>query len=344
VSARRLRVLLVEDSAVTREYLGHVLASRPELQVVGTAADGIEAVEQARRLRPDVVVMDVHMPRANGYDASQRIMEEVPTPIVMMTAAGNPVPRRPEAVGALMLVEKPTGAGPASSAATERRLVQAVKLMAEVKVIRRWARPRRIPEPPVAAGLGGRRVRCVAIGASAGGPAALVEILGPLGPDLTAPIVVVQHIATGFVGGLVDWLAQATRLTAKVAEAGERTIAGRVYLAPDGRHMGIDAHGEIRLTEESAADGFCPSISHLFSSVADAFGAGAVGILLTGMGRDGADGLLRLRAAGGLTIAQDEASCMVFGMPQEAIRLGAARHVLSPEQITSVLHTLIEAA
>ncbi|MBI3007496.1 MAG: chemotaxis-specific protein-glutamate methyltransferase CheB [candidate division NC10 bacterium] len=340
-----IRVLVAEDSAVTREYLVYLLGQDPALQVVGTARDGREAVEQAESLRPDVVVMDVHMPRMNGYEATQQIMQRVPTPILMVTASLS----RDEAgvafeaikAGALTVVDKPGGPDHPDRVESARRLVETVKLMAEVKVVRRWPRRER-PTPPAAPpARPDRKIRVIAIGASTGGPAVVAEILAGLPGDLAAPVLVVQHIAPGFVGGLVEWLRQATRLAVKVAEPGETVRPGTVYLAPDGSQMGITRDGRIRLTEEAAEDGFCPSASRLFQSVADAYGRSAIGILLTGMGRDGVAGLRRLRDAGGVTMAQDEETSVIFGMPGEAIRLGAAEYVLPPDQIAATLRSLV---
>jgi len=242
--------------------------------------------------------------------------------------------------GALMLIHKPAGPDHPEYLETSRRLLEAVKLMAEVKVVRRWPRrPGRSVEYPLVR-RGDRQVRVIAIGASAGGPPVVADILKSLPGELDVPILVVQHIAAGFVAGLVDWLMHQTRLTVKLAERGERVAPGTVYIAPDKLQMGITAGGTIHLLADPAEDGFCPSVSYLFQSVAESFGPSAVGVLLTGMGRDGADGLLRLREAGAITIAQDEETSAVFGMPAEAIRLAAAQHVLPPKEIAAALRSL----
>ncbi len=357
-----IRVLVVEDSAVTREYLAYLLGQDPALQVVGTARDGLEAVAQCEKLRPDVILMDVHMPRMNGYEATQQIMQRVPTPIVMVSASliRDEVAMTFEALkaGALTVVQKPGGPGHPDQAESVRLLVQTVKLMSEVKVVRRWPRPRDwgsgvrdqgviselpspsprpltpVPSPP-------QKIRLIAIGASTGGPQVVADILARLPRDLAAPILIVQHIAPGFTAGLAEWLAQGTRLAVKLAESGEATRPGTVYLAPEGSQMGITQAGRIRLTKGSAGDGFCPSASYLFESAAEAYGGTAIGILLTGMGRDGAAGLKRLREAGGVTIVQDEESSVIFGMPGEAIRLEAAQYVFPPQQISETIRGLV---
>ena len=356
-----IRVLLAEDSAVTREYLVYVLGQDPALQVVGTAQNGLEAVEQAQRLRPDLILMDVHMPRLNGYEATRQIMERAPTPIVMLSASfsRDDVAMTFEALtaGALTVVEKPDGPEHPNHSETTRQLVETLKLMAEVKVVRRWPRARRqglgvggqglgvrdreaIPRPRPPASTP-RKIQLVAIGASTGGPAAIAEILRKLPEALGAPILVVQHVTPGFSEGLAVWLGQGARLRVKLAEPGEGVRPETVYLAPDGWQMGVTRDGRIRLTQEPAEGGFCPSVSHLLQSVAAAYGPSALGILLTGMGRDGAMGLLQLREAGGVTVAQNEETSVVFGMPGEAIRLGAAEHVLSPERIAGAIRSLV---
>jgi len=340
-----IRVLVAEDSAVTREYLALLLGQVPPLEVVGTARDGQEAVEMAERLRPDVIVMDVHMPRMNGYEATRGIMERVPTPIVMVTASLSKdemaISFEALKAGALTVVEKPGGPGHPDEAETVRAFLQTVRLMAEVKVVRRW--PRRDPPAPSSPPRVGaaRKIRVIAIGASTGGPQAIAAILGALPADLRAPILLVQHITPGFVSGLAEWLGQGTRLRVKLVEPAELARPGAVYLAPDGLQMGLMPDGRIRLAKEVADDGFCPSASYLFRSVAEAFGGSAVGVVLTGMGRDGAAGLRRLREAGGVTMAQDEESSAVFGMPGQAIRQGAAEYVLPPPHIAAMIRDLV---
>jgi len=341
-----IRVLLADDSAVTREYLTHLLDEDPELQVVGAAIDGAEAVAMVEQLRPDLVLMDIHMPRMSGYEATHRIMEETPTPVVIVTSS---LSREETAIafqalqaGALAAVEKPHGPCHPNQAAEARHLLETAKLMAEVKVVRRW--PRRVPAGPAPAAAGAppptQRIRLVTIGASTGGPAVVAGILRELPPDLAVPILLVQHITAGFVNGLAEWLDQGSRLAVKVAEDAEAVRPGSVYVAPDGVQLGITREGEIRLEKGAPEGGFSPSATYLFRSAAQAYGRAALGIVLTGMGQDGAAGLRCLREAGGITIAQDEESSVVFGMPGEAIRIGAVAHVLSPKEITETIRAL----
>jgi two-component system chemotaxis response regulator CheB len=343
-----IRVLVAEDSAVTREYLVYLLQQDPTLEVVGTARDGMDAVEQAEQLRPDIILMDVHMPRLNGFEATRLIMERVPTPIVIVSASFS---RDEEALtfealraGALTVVGKPLGPDQPGQAESAEKIVETVRLMAEVKVVRRWARRPHPLAPAMAIAPPERAVRIVAMGASTGGPAAVFEILEGLPGDVPFPVLVVQHIAHGFTEGLVEWFAQGTRLAVRVARADEPAVPGTVFVAPERFQMGITKAGRIRLVQDPADDGFCPSAGYLFEAVAEAYGPSAVGILLTGMGRDGAKGLLRLREMGAVTIAQDEESSVVFGMPGEAIRIGAARHVLPPDRIAEMIRALAKPA
>jgi len=224
-----IRVLVAEDSAVTREYLVYLLGRDPGLEVAGAARDGQEALDEAKRLRPDVILMDVHMPRMNGYEATRRIMEEAPVPIVMVSASlsmdETAMTFQALQAGALTVAEKPPGLDHPDHAAVARRLVETVKSMAEVKVVRRWPRRERPALPPRPARPSSRKVQLIAIGASTGGPAALSEILRNLPGDLGVPVLVVQHIAAGFVPGLTEWLEKQTPLTVKLAEA-------VVYVAP----------------------------------------------------------------------------------------------------------------
>jgi two-component system chemotaxis response regulator CheB len=339
-----IRVLVADDSATVRQYLAYLLGEDPGLQVVGTATDGLDAVEQAVQLKPDVIVMDVHMPRMGGFEATRQIMQRVPTPIVMVSTAA----RREEVAmtfdalkaGALTVLEKPGGLDHPEHDETARRLLDTVKLMSQVKVVRRWPTRGWAPAGPRSVEAG-HRVRVIAIGASTGGPQVLADLLAHQPRHFPAPILIVQHITRGFTDGLVQWLRLGTSLTVKLAEAAERAEPGTVYLAPDGAQLGITKEGRIHLAAGRGVDAFCPSVSFLFESVAEAYGPSAMGIILTGMGRDGATGLKRLRDAGGITIAQDKESSVIFGMPAEAIKLGAAQYVLSPGEVAEMMRSLV---
>jgi two-component system chemotaxis response regulator CheB len=341
-----IRVLVVEDSAVLRELLVHLLEADPAIQVIGTAANGTEAIEAVRRNKPDVVTMDYHMPKMNGMEATRAIMEQQPVPIIIVSGSSA---RREVAgalslldAGALAVVEKPPAIGHPGHEAAARELVQAVKTMAEVKVIRRW--PRRAvaspaPEPIALKAVAGE-IKVVAMGASTGGPIVLKTILAGLPRNFPVPILIVQHIAGGFTAGLADWLAQASGMQVRIAHHDEIPLPGTAYVAPDGLHMAFSRERRIALSDDAPESGYRPSVARLFRSAATVFGSQAAGVLLTGMGVDGAAELRLMRERGAVTIAQDRESSVVHGMPGEAIRLQAAAYVLSPAEIAAALARL----
>lgn len=345
--ASRIRVLVVDDSAVSRELLIRVLTSDPRMEIVGQARSGAEAVAALGEKKPDVITMDIHMPGMDGFETTRQIMETHPVPIVIVSASfdASDVAKtfRAMEAGALMAVEKPRGPGDPAHAEMARRLIDAVKAMSEVRVVRRWSRTRtetRRAEPIVKSHAGGD-VRLVAIGASTGGPPVLQTVLAGLPKPCPVPVVIVQHISAGFVQGLADWLTATTGMTVRIARHGEIAVPGLAYLAPDGGQMSVTRDGRMMCEPEPAEHGLRPSASFLFRSVARHFGANAAGVLLTGMGCDGAEDLKRMRDAGAVTFAQDKESSVVHGMPGEAIRIEAATHVGNPERIAALLGALL---
>jgi two-component system, chemotaxis family, protein-glutamate methylesterase/glutaminase len=344
-----IRVLIVDDSLVVREFLQHILSSDPDIQVVGMARDGEEAVRLVHRIKPDVVTMDLHMPKMDGYQAIRKIMETHPVPVIIVSSNWDPQEvgksfRAMEA-GAVAALVKPQGIGHPDYPNAARELIQTVKLMSEVKVVRRWVRPPREGAAPSLAPRPVPRPRpadisIIAVGASTGGPPVLQTILSLLPKDLPVPIVIVQHIARGFVQGLLAWLTQTTGFPMHLASHGDRMLAGHVYFSPDDHHLGVDSAGCAILSVDPPENGLRPSVSFLFRSVARNFGSRAIGVLLTGMGRDGAEELRLMRERGAVTFAQDQASSVVHGMPGEAIKLDAAVHILAPEAIAESLRSL----
>jgi two-component system chemotaxis response regulator CheB len=342
-----IKVLVVEDSPVVREFLVHILGGDPDIRVVGTAHDGEHALEAIPRTRPDVITMDVHMPGMNGLDATRLIMETCPTPIVVVSGSADPmaVATTFEAMqaGALAVLRRPAGIGHPDHESTARELVQTVKLMSEVKVVRRWARARRAAPSPAAQvpidPIPGR-CRVVAIGASTGGPPVVQTILSQLPANFPVPILLVQHMAAGFVRGFVEWLGHSSRLPVQIATHNEAILPGHVYIAADDLQMKAARNNRIVLTQDPPENGMRPSVSSLFRSVAAIYAGDAVAGLLSGMGRDGADELKLLRDKGAVTFAQDQASSVVHGMPGEAIKLDAATLVLPPDKIAAVLARL----
>lgn len=351
-----IRVLVVEDSPTVRTLLVETLQGDPEIRVVGVAEDGVEAVRQALRLKPDLITMDVNMPGQDGLEATREIMSEAPTPIIIVsaTASREAVALSLDATqaGALMVLPKPDSPLGPGFQEQSSQLVAMVKAMARVKVVRRWhsrsvkmashgaRNDRRPPAGPV---------RLVAIGCSTGGPAALNSILSLLPASFPAPILVVQHMARGFVGGLASWLDGATRLRVRVVTDGEPLEPGTVYLAADERHLGVgvrdSSDGEqrllARLTDLPPISGFRPSATHLFMDAARALGSGCVGVVLTGMGDDGVAGLRQLHDARAYVIGQDEASSVVYGMAREAVREGVVDELLPAGAIAGRLMELV---
>lgn len=344
-----IKVLIVEDSPVVQALLNHILSSDPEIQVIGTANNGAEALKLITQMKPDVITMDIHMPKMNGYEVTRRIVETHPVPIVIVSASYKPEDLdktfRALEAGAVAAVEKPAGMGHPDFEDMAKRLVETVKLMSEVKVVRRWSRLRQAETAASRPVLESKQtpadIKCVAIGASTGGPPVLQIILSGLSRDFSAPVLIVQHIAAGFLQGLAAWLGQATGLPVHIASHGEYFLPGHVYFAPDGFQMGVESRGRIALSKEEPDNGLRPSVSHLFRSVAKVYGPYAVGVLLTGMGNDGAEELKLMKDKGAVTIAQDKDSSVVHGMPGEAIKLGAATHVLPPDRIAVTLTRLI---
>ncbi len=342
-----IRVLVVDDSAVVQQHLTNILQSDPDIRVIATASDGQQAIDLVARKKPDVITMDIFMPRMDGYEATQRIMETRPTPIVVVSQSYDPHEAketfRATEAGAVAILVKPVGKDHPQYEEMAKELVDMVKLMSEVKVLTRRPSLRRKKAIHGALRDATKRpsIEIVAIGTSTGGPQVLKTILSQLPQQFRVPILIVQHIAPGFSRGLVDWLNTSSTVPIYLATHRERFAAGCAYVAPQELQMGVNNHGQIVLSEDPKEHGHRPSVSYLFRSVADTFGQGAVGVLLTGMGKDGAGELKLMKEKGAVTIAQDRETCVVDGMPGEAIGLGAADHELSPDEIASFLSRLV---
>lgn len=344
-----IKVLIVEDSPAVQALLNHIFSSDPEMCVIGIANNGAEALKRLMYMEPDVITMDSQMPMMNGYEATRRIMETRPIPIVIVSASYrfedvDNIFRALEA-GAVSVVEKPAGVGHPDFKEAEKKLVEIVKLMSEVKVVGRRSLLHRtetaLSQPGVKLGQPAAAIKCVAFGASTGGPAVLQVILSGLSKDFSAPVLIVQHIAAGFLNGLVEWLCQTSGLPIHIATQGECLLPGHVYMAPDGFQMGVECSSRIALSKDKPVNGLCPSVSYLFRSVAEVYGPHAIGVQLTGMGNDGAAELKLMKEKGAVTIAQDKNSSVVHGMPGEAIRLGASTYVLPPDKIAATLVRLV---
>jgi len=343
----KIRVLVVEDSFTTRRHLVEVLSADPELSVAGEAQDGKRAIELCRSLRPDVITLDMMLPIMSGVAVTEYVMAFCPTPILIVSASTN----RGElyktydalAAGAVDVFEKPAGHGPDDL--WEHGLVSSVKLVSRIRVIThvrgKLGAAGRIPNgrATFASPDGAPGKSIVAIGGSTGGPGAIVEIFSGLPAGFPIPILLVMHIGEPFGAAFAEWLDGQSKLRVRYAQDGE-SLPGLgqtgVVMAPPGFHLVVE-HGKLRLNSDSERNSCRPSVDVLFESLAKERGGETAACLLTGMGKDGAAGLLALRQAGALTFAQDEASSVVFGMPREAIQMGAVDRVLSLEEIAPAL-------
>ena len=333
-----IRVLLVDDSAVVRKLLRAIFAQDDAFEVMGEAANGVEAVAQVRRERPGLIAMDLEMPLMGGVDAIEEIMSFCPVPILVVTDFANAQHAYAAvAHGALEVVAK--------SALTERqvdaflaraRLVASIPVITHVKSLRHHAPAAKLAMAPQPAGTGLPQRRPIfGLTSSTGGPQALCRVLSQLPVDFNCPILIAQHVIPGFAAGMAKWLATESSLPVKLAEQGEPILPGQVYLSPSEAHLSVAAGDRIDLLALRDGDTYRPSCDVLLESMATVFGKRSVGIILTGMGSDGARGLARVKAAGGTTWAQDEASSVVYGMNRVAIEGGAVQRVLALDDIAA---------
>lgn len=346
---KHIRVLIADDSSLARSMLRGFLEDENDIEVVGEARNGREAVELARELKPDLITMDIEMPVMNGIDAIEEIMCSKAVPILVVSGVAD-ARNALDAVGrgALEVVSKPDYT-PEDAA----NFVAKVRLLAGVVVITRM-RPRKaaiatppVPQlqpatfPPVAGADNYPRV--FAIACSTGGPQALAQILPALPADFPCPVVIAQHISDGFAGGMVEWLARLCQLPVRLAVAGEPLQAGVIHIAPSEMNCRITPARRIEFVERTAQDIYHPSCDVLLDSVAEVFRQQAIGIILTGMGHDGALGIASIRAMGGLTLGQDETSSVVYGMNRVAIEAGEVQRVLPLNEIAGEMLRLAQA-
>jgi two-component system chemotaxis response regulator CheB len=338
-----IRVVIVDDSPTFRLLAKSILNSDPDVQVIGEAINGLEALRVCKQFQPDIITMDIHMPSMDGYATIQTIMSDMPCPIIVLSGSSSSrneeTQKKAIQSGALIALPKPKdipGIDPAAD-----RLIEKIKSMSQVKVIRRknFKRPVKIIDPKL---IPKNVIRLIGIGASTGGPPAIQSILSGLSNNIACPIVIVQHISQGFVHNLTKWLISSTAFNVSLAENGIRMIPGNVYIAQDNHHLAVTREGRMKLFQKGPVDGHQPSATVLFESIAQEYGPSGMGILLTGMGCDGAAGLKKLADKGALTIAQDEKSSVVFGMPKKAIELGAARKILPIGDIASFVNQALE--
>lgn len=343
---RRVRVMVVEDSPVVQSLLRLIITADPRLEVCAICASGEAALEALPQFRPDVISMDIRLPGMDGLETTRLIMSRFPTPIVVIADAVEDlslqISMNALRSGALSVVEKPAGFGHADHATIAETIRTQLYIMSQVPVIRQRPmtqrptsfaapRPGKPPGQPILAG----------IVASTGGPAALARVLGGLRADFPIPILVVQHMGAAFMPGFASWLDGVAPLTVQIAEAGLCPMPGHVYVAPGDQHLTIGVEGTLRLDREPPVHSQRPSGSVLFHSLARICGPRALGVLLTGMGEDGAEGLLAMRRSGALTLTEDETTAVVYGMPAAAMRLGASTLALPLDRIADALQRAV---
>lgn len=349
--SRPIRAVVVDDSPTARELIVSLLRGS-DIEVVGSGESGEDAVRLAKRLKPDVMALDVRLKGMDGFTATRQIMRESPMPIILVTSSLMPndteLTFQALNAGALTVVRKPGLADPETCA----QLVKTVRVMAGVPVVHHWGRQDPRASANVARVNSARPVfsgqskidkslvdqlKVVGVAASTGGPSALATVFRSLPTDFPWPILVVQHITNGFGLGLAQWMSTQTNLRVRMAEHGETPQVGTILFAPDDYHMQINMKGEIELVKDQPYKGLRPSANPLFQSLAAVYRSAALGIILTGMGSDGAEGMEALFQAGGFTIAQNEASCVIYGMPRAAVEKQAISQVLALEEIGPAL-------
>ncbi len=338
----RIRVVIIEDSLTVRRHLAEVLGGHPDFEVVGEAEDGKRGIELCQQLRPDVITLDIMLPVMSGLAVAEYVMAYCPTPILVVSSSTN----RGEllrtydalAAGAVDVLEKPRGTEDGGS--WEKRFLDTLRLVSRIKVVthpraRLTLASRTAPVPAFAAS---QRFEVVALGASTGGPGAVLKVFRALPVPFPLPILLVLHIGHPFGALFAEWLDGLGPHRVGIAEDGQRLseLQGRVAVAPPEQHLEL-RRGRLRLTSDPERHSCRPSVDTLFDSLAEELGAKAIGCLLTGMGKDGAEGLLRMRQSGAFTIAQDEATSAVYGMPREAVARGAACRICPLDEIGPVI-------
>ncbi|MEM7796556.1 MAG: chemotaxis-specific protein-glutamate methyltransferase CheB [Cyanobacteria bacterium P01_C01_bin.118] len=342
-----IRVLIVEDSPIALKILERILNSSPDIEIVGTAHNGQEGLVLIPLVQPDVICTDFFMPEMNGLEFTIQVMVENPRPILVVSASVQEddayrIFQLLEA-GAVDILPKPQAGLNDNNPLLKQSLINKIKVLAGVKVFKKKPRLRSQPvQPKVRLNYLTNTHKIVAIGASTGGPMALQSLLSELPKDFPLPIICVQHISQGFLQGLIDWLANTCKLPIQIAKEGESPEPGKIYFPLERQHLTINHRGRFIYSYGQPEDSHCPSVTTLFSAIAQTYGRKAIGILLTGMGRDGADGMKAIADAGGMTIAQDEATSVVFGMPKEAIDLGAASQVLPINAIALTVLQMVQ--
>ncbi len=352
MTKERIKVHVVEDSLVVQKLLVNILESDPEIKVVGVSETAEAALASIAHEKPDLITVDIQLPKMNGLAFTQEIMGSDPIPIVVVSGVSEQkdVAKAFDLIeaGALAAIEKPVGFGHADYQRVAQQVISTVKTMSEVKLVkRRMPATKKLLRENQEITLNFERVsqiEIVVIGASTGGPSVIQTILKDLPKDLRVPIVIAQHIAPGFLSGLVQWLSRTTQFNVEIACDREKLKPGTVYLCPEGKQTGFTSLKNFKIAQLSHPSNLAPSVSYLFQSALDVFGKRTLAVLLTGMGQDGAIEMRLIKEAGGMTIAQDAETSVVHGMPGEAIRLGAVDNdfVLPAYKIGSKLREMVQ--
>ncbi|GGE41529.1 chemotaxis response regulator protein-glutamate methylesterase [Agaricicola taiwanensis] len=341
-TAGPVKVMIVEDSAVVRLLLTNIISRDPRLAVSTAVTSGEEALAALAKVKPDVISMDIRLPGIDGLETTRRIMEEHPTPIVVIADSVHDgslkLSMNALRAGALTVVEKPVGVASSAYEEIASQICTQLYIMSQVSVIRRRGILARTaqslpPSPPPVPHLSPEQSNIIGIAASTGGPPALARVIGALPKNFPLPVLVVQHMGAPFMEGFASWLNGLVPLDVTLAKDNEVARPGRVYVAPGDRHLVLSEGNVLRLTGDPPISSQRPAATELFRSLARHAGRRGCGVVLTGMGEDGARGLLEMRMAGGRTLAEHESSCVVFGMPGAAIRLGAVETVLPLDAI-----------
>ncbi len=345
-----IRVLIVEDSTVFQTILKNIFRSSPDIEVVGTASNGIEGLALIPQLNPDVICTDFHMPKMDGLEFTKQVMAKYPRPILVVSVSVQAEQRHRifellEA-GAVDIFAKPRSGTNQDAQINQLRLINKIKILAGVKVFRKRtpiaSQASQLPlNPPKSVFNAATETKIVVIGTSTGGPQALQTMFDCLPANFPVPIVCVQHISHGFLDGLIQWLSLTCALPIQIARSGITPQTGTIYFPPEGKHLELNSEGQFVCSVSPPVGGHRPAVNTTFKSVAQVYGCKAIAILLTGMGKDGAEGMQTIHQAGGLTIAQDRETSVIFGMPKEAIELGAVKHILPLGEITSFLLTKV---
>jgi two-component system chemotaxis response regulator CheB len=340
-----IRVLVADDSALVREVLTRRLESDEQIEVVGTAVNGRDAVEKAGELKPDIITMDIMMPEMNGFEATKEIMAYTPTPILVVTGIELTVAElsfKALDVGALDILPKPGADEMMEDSKFFDDLKKKVRLLSKVPVIAHIRGRRKSTDQPELGNRAKVPSKVVALAASTGGPQHLADLFSRLPANLPVAYLLVQHIGDGFSDGLITHFLSGTALNVKLAHNGDIIEPGNVYVAPNGSHLVARRGDIIGLEQSDPVGGFIPSATPLFESVARVYGNRGIGVMLTGMGQDGVEGMQAIKDEGGITIAQSKESCIVFGMPRAAIEAGCVDHIVDLEDMPQKLISLIE--